>query len=89
MSPEWKFWWAGDMTTVNPYAGSTTISVTIGGSSINKDIYGLCTGDFNSSFTPGAGKSASESLTLNYGKTMQVRPVRSLNCRCMQEWIWK
>jgi hypothetical protein len=74
MSPEWKFWWAGDMTTVNPYAGSTTISVTIGGSSISKDIYGLCTGDFNGSFTPGAAKSASESLTLNYGKTVQVSP---------------
>jgi hypothetical protein len=74
MSPKWKFWWAGEMTTANPYLGSNTISIAIGGGPIsNKVLYGLCTGDYNMSFAPTAGKSASETLTLDYAQTMQVQ----------------
>jgi hypothetical protein len=66
----WKFWLAGDMISANPYAGPADPSVTIGSSSGSQNLYGLCTGDFNQSFTPGTTKEASESLTLNYGKTI-------------------
>jgi hypothetical protein len=70
----WKFWWAGDMISANPYTGLTAISVAIGGSSITKDLFGECTGDFNRSFTPGGAKeSASKTLFLTYGKTMYVK----------------
>lgn len=36
------------------------------------NFYGLCTGDFNTSFVPGSLKDASETLHLNYSETKAV-----------------
>ena len=82
---KWKFWWTGETTITNPTV-ATPISVVLGSLSISKDIYGLCTGDWNGSYT--LGKSASESLTLNYGKTMQVSPAE-FELPLYAGWIWK
>lgn len=71
-TPDWKFWLTGDMINANPYLGPANPSVTILSTSTTQDLYGLCTGDFNQSFTPGTTKSESESLTLEYVESISV-----------------
>jgi parallel beta-helix repeat protein len=74
--PNWTFWKSGETIAVNPAPVSSmvypAISVPFGSTPITQNFYGLVTGDFNMSFVPGSGKVESESLTLNYGNTIQV-----------------
>ena len=82
----WTFWETGKTIT----AGYTPPTedfpiVTVGGGDKTANIYGLCTGDFNRSFTP-AKKSTSSDLILNYANTIQVSanqefdlPIRMVN----------
>jgi len=70
----WNYYWAGDMRTTNT-APSMPMSLTIGVGNLGnlvQGIFGQCTGDFNGNFAPGVMKSASESLTLDYGQNVIV-----------------
>lgn len=66
MAIPWKFW-IPTLTSANPYTGPALPSVTVGSSSVSQNLYGLCTGDFNRSYS-GASKGDSESLVLKSGK---------------------
>jgi hypothetical protein len=78
----WTFWPTNDAlinNNLNPPSGLQVSHVSTTAGSVVQDFYGLCTGDFNMSFTPdNSGKSvASESLTLTneatrYQKTGDV-----------------
>jgi hypothetical protein len=41
--------------------------------SVTLNLYGMCTGDFNGSFIPGNAKEASNTLSLTYGATREVK----------------
>ena len=70
---DWSFWTAGETISANPGTGGyPTATVLIGETSVSQDFYGLGTGDFNGSFTPGAKETASETLTLSYGDFIEV-----------------
>lgn len=72
---DWSFWKPGEMISANPGGslGDPQVTITGSGPSATQNFYGLVTGDFNRSFTPGTdGKSGSESLTLNYGQTIET-----------------
>jgi hypothetical protein len=71
----WTFWPSGDMINTNPLIPSypETITIPVSGASVTQDIYSLCTGDFNGSFLPGSAKEGSNTLTLTYGATLQVK----------------
>jgi len=56
-----------------PVSGMLLPSITVSGSMSNVNFYGLCTGDFNRSFTPGLLKTANENLLLNYGQNKKVK----------------
>lgn len=69
----WSFWTVGDMILANPGpSGYPTVTIPAIGTTVSKNFYGMVTGDFNRSFTPSALKSVSESLTLNYGQTIET-----------------
>ena len=71
----WSFWSVDETISANPGEdlGDPQVTITGSGPAIAQNFYGLVTGDFNRSFTPGDdGKSGSESLTLNYGQTVEV-----------------
>jgi hypothetical protein len=70
---KWSFWSTGAWVSAqNPTPATLTITVPPASGPITQDFWGLATGDFNRSFTPGGLKGASESLTLNYGETKVV-----------------
>lgn len=70
---DWVFWTAGETISANPGAGGyPTATVLIGEPSVSQDFYGLGTGDFNGSYTPGAKGTASKTLTLSYGDMIEV-----------------
>ena len=56
------------------HPGSFIPTITVAGSNVTQNLYGLVTGDFNQSFVPGSMKAGSESLTLIYGETISVIP---------------
>jgi hypothetical protein len=68
---DWNFYWAGDINLSNA-CPALPMSVFIGGGNAVKDIFGMCTGDFNGNFSPSVAKSYSESLALEYGKNILV-----------------
>jgi len=69
----WTYWKSGVMSSANPPAApEPNFTVTITGNTPNFDIYAMCVGDFNGSFTPSSSKSASSSLTLLNGNTIHA-----------------
>lgn len=84
--PSWTFWEAGQTISTNPVSPLESYPVvTISASNKTANIYGLCTGDFNRSFTP-AKKSTSSSVDLIYAGNKQVSssqefelPIRLVN----------
>ena len=73
-SSDWTFWNVGE--TISSNAGATggypQLTVTNSGASMTNDMYAMVTGDFNSSFTPGAKAPESGSITLTYGDIIEV-----------------
>jgi hypothetical protein len=70
----WEFWKTPDPIGGNPYTGTKPyIPVSVVTSPVTQNLYGLCTGDFNGSFVPGSTKEASNTLSLTYGGTLQVK----------------
>ncbi|MCD4730272.1 MAG: T9SS type A sorting domain-containing protein, partial [Bacteroidales bacterium] len=70
---DWIIWSAGDLISANPGAGGyPTVTVPLGAALLSQDFYGMVTGDFNRSFTPGAKGTASKTLTLSYGDIIEV-----------------
>jgi hypothetical protein len=70
----WSFWRVGETIssqTVPPTASYPSIIVTTGGN-VTANMYGLCAGDFNRSFTPGLTKSASTTLNMVYGTSVKA-----------------
>ncbi len=86
--PNWTFWETGKTISSNPSPVYSIVypNVTFTeGSNKVANMYGLCTGDFNRSFTP-AKKSGNSSLDINYNGTIQIcnnqeldLPVRLVN----------
>jgi hypothetical protein len=81
----WTFWETGKTISSNTSPSDGFPIVTVGGANKTANMYGLCTGDFNRSFTP-AKKSTSSDLILNYANTIQVSanqvfdlPIRIVN----------
>jgi hypothetical protein len=73
----WTFWRSNDMilndAQLNTYHFPEVDTITVPETSSTLNIYGLCTGDFNGSFTPNQTmKSASNTLSLTYGATLQA-----------------
>jgi hypothetical protein len=88
--PDWTFWKTGETISTNSTPGESYPTVTIPvGSNSTVNFLGLCTGDFNRSFTPGL-KSARATLQLNDGKNrlagndqefnLPIRTVNAMNC---------
>ena len=69
----WSFWPVGEMINANPPSPPTVIAIPqiVVAGSMTQNFYGLITGDFNSSYVPGA-KSSLQSLTLNYDQVKEV-----------------
>jgi hypothetical protein len=68
----WTFWTTGQFISVNSTTESYP-SVTLPvGVDVSANMYGLCTGDFNRSFNPLLKKTASKTLSLIYGRSLQV-----------------
>ena len=53
----WMFWKAGETTNSNDNPTDSYPTVSVATSNVTANIYGLCTGDFNRSFVPGAVRS--------------------------------
>jgi len=73
----WSYWKKGDMVlnNYNPSPMSSLLSVLLAGANMNKyDLYGMVTGDYNGSYSPGSAKSTNSSLTLINGSNMLVGP---------------
>ena len=69
----WTFWKAGDLINfAGPTGDGLYPTITIGASSQTVNFYGMSTGDFNQSFTPGGLKSAPLTLGLIYDQVRQV-----------------
>jgi hypothetical protein len=68
----WSFWRTGETISSNSSPSESYANVTISGSDITANIYGLCAGDFNRSFIPGLKLSASTSLDLIYAGKRQI-----------------
>ena len=72
-SSSWMFWPMNEMISSNPAAGGLpTVSVQPGETAVQLDFYGLITGDFNRSYTPGSKETTSKTLMLNYGNIIEV-----------------
>lgn len=73
--PAWEFWKAGETVNAqNPAPTSLQITVTQASPPVTMNFYGMVSGDFNQSFTPGAARSVSNTLTLVDGQTIQAGP---------------
>jgi hypothetical protein len=71
--PKWSFWSTGQWVSAQePTPLTLTINVPPASAPITQNFWGIVTGDFNQSFTPGGAKDESESLTLSYGNTIEV-----------------
>jgi len=72
---QWSFWKTGDELIPNNPPGPVGYpTITVAGSNVTQNLYGLVTGDFNQSFVPGGMKAGSETLALIYGETITVIP---------------
>jgi hypothetical protein len=83
----WSYW-KKDVMILNTNASKyNDFNVNISGGDIaDYDLYAMCTGDFNGSFTPSGAKSASQTLGLVYNETKRAGagseidlPVRLVN----------
>ncbi|MFA5971107.1 MAG: right-handed parallel beta-helix repeat-containing protein [Lentimicrobiaceae bacterium] len=65
-SNAWAYYQKGEFIQNNfdSKCSVTDINVQVSGNTPDFDLYGMCTGDFNGSFTPSATKSANSSLIL-------------------------
>jgi len=63
----WSYWQSGALVNTNPPAPAPFNVNVSGGDVTNYNIYGMVTGDFNGSYTPGPAKSTASSLILTYG----------------------
>jgi large repetitive protein len=70
---KWSFWRSNESISYNPFTESFYPTITVAGSPVVQDFFGLVTGDFNGSFVPGPAKS-SGSIQLNNGQKMPVAP---------------
>jgi hypothetical protein len=82
----WAFWRAGETISSNSSPAESYPQVTLGTSTVTANLYGLCAGDFNGSYIPGAKRTGSESLKLIHDETIRIvagqefdLPVRMLN----------
>jgi hypothetical protein len=82
----WTFWKAGETISINEDPEESFVNVTIAGGDITANIYGLCTGDFNRSFIPGAQREAGTSVELIYSgkKLVNTNQVFELPLRLAQ-----
>jgi len=62
----WAFWKANETIATNPFVDGTYPTITVVSSSLVQNFYGLATGDFNRSFTPGTAKSGSSVTVTNH-----------------------
>jgi hypothetical protein len=69
----WVFWPVNDMISSNPATPYSSVQVTLSGISVTKDLYSLCSGDFNRSFIPNGLKESSNTLSLTNGSTRYVK----------------
>jgi hypothetical protein len=70
----WVFWPVNDMIPSNPApAYNSNLQIVVNGVPITRNLYGLCSGDFNRSFVPNGSKEASNTLSLTYGSTRYVK----------------
>ena len=71
-SSKWTFWKNSETTSSqNPLPN--VLQLAVAGNMV-QNFYGLATGDFNRSFTPGGAKSVVENVSLNIGGNMMVEP---------------
>lgn len=63
----WVFWRANETINVNSFTEGLYPSINVGSSSITQNFYGLVSGDFNRSFTPGSAKSGGSITITNNG----------------------
>lgn len=71
--PGWEFWAVGETISDNPGAGGKpAVTIFAGETAIPQNFYGLGSGDFNGSFTPGDKSSGNKSLSLIYGETIEI-----------------
>ncbi|MFY9152763.1 MAG: immunoglobulin-like domain-containing protein [Prolixibacteraceae bacterium] len=69
----WCFWKKGDMISDNYGTKYENFDVIVAGANVvGFDVFGMCTGDFNGSFTPTILKSTNSSLMLTSVNNIQV-----------------
>jgi hypothetical protein len=68
----WVFWRSGETISANTNPPESYPQVSLGTSNITANLYGLCAGDFNRSFIPGAKKSQSASLSLMHSDVIMA-----------------
>jgi hypothetical protein len=78
----WEFWNAGDLVNTQGHP-NTAITVNIPASStgVERNFFGLASGDFNRSLVPTTlnSASASETLTLLHGEDVPVLPFTTVD----------
>jgi len=74
--PIWTFWKAGETINSNSTPSESYASVTISGGDITANIYGLCTGDFNRSFIPGARNDGENQVEMIHDGEISVIPMQ-------------
>jgi hypothetical protein len=65
----WTYWPMGETISSNPVSGSPvlqfpTLTVPAGSTTITRNFYAMCGGDFNATFVPGGSKSVNKHLEL-------------------------
>lgn len=78
--PSWTFWNAGTTISANPITPlpDYPLVTLLPGNDMTVNMYGLCTGDFNRSFSPIGKMAASNTLSLGYGRTIHADPGQEL-----------
>jgi hypothetical protein len=61
----WVFWKTNEAISSNPFVDGAYPVITVGSSSLVQNFYGLASGDFNRSFTPGSSKNGSSVTVTN------------------------
>jgi hypothetical protein len=76
----WSFWKAAGTIAANTdltVADPVTVSVT--GNSVNLDLMGMATGDFNGNLNPLAVQRAGTKLQLTYSNTLKISPAQDFD----------
>ncbi|MCX6250435.1 MAG: hypothetical protein NTX61_06760 [Bacteroidetes bacterium] len=81
--PPWVYWRTGSLIHSNfvpPRPLDKDMTLTVAGADVpNINLYSLCAGDFNRSFTPAAGKDANANLQLINGTDIQANPGQEID----------